>query len=603
MITTVVVHRSTRRFVEDAIGEQMVMQARIVAHLVAIAQQENSTGMTAEAINEHFKQITRFAKEYGNYDYEFWVTDSSGTVRLGSQGVEFTFTPDQPQAGTFLRLLEGHSNHTDVVVQESRRREVDPSVFKFVGVSGVDMPRIVQVGYRTDSLLADLAWKNSLLAAGIAGLLLATGILGYFILRRMLTVPLDKLVRAARAAENEEYKVGALEDLVSRGDELGRLASVFEGMVVKLATRYEELVNFMRSAVIKVRGDGVITFANTHAGELFGFTRAELVGTHLKLIFPPERHGEIQERIDSIKGQEVRVNEVRQNVTKSGKSIWVAWSNRLIKSGAGTEKELLFVGNDVTEEVRQKNELLIQHSALEAAANAITIVDRKGDIQWVNRAFTRLTGFTPEEAAGQNPRVLNSGVHPKEFYRNMWQTVLGGSVWQGTLTNKRKDGVLYQEEMTITPVRSRDGDITHFVAVKQDITERLEADQRLRDTEQFFRSVLELAPDGLMVADADGKIQLANAQCEKLFGYNREELIGQQVEMLVPADVRSGHPAKRDAFHEESGLTPDGLRARTARSAQGWQRVPGGSWFESDTGPRRAWSGAGRRVDPRHHRT
>ena len=126
VITTVVVHRSTRRFVEDAIGEQMVMQARIVSHLVAIAQQEKSTGMTPEAINEHFKQITRFAKEHGNYDYEFWVTDSSGKVRLGSQGVEFTFKPDQPQAGTFLRLLDGHSNHTDVVVQESRRREIDP---------------------------------------------------------------------------------------------------------------------------------------------------------------------------------------------------------------------------------------------------------------------------------------------------------------------------------------------------------------------------------------------------------------------------------------------------------------------------------------------
>jgi hypothetical protein len=123
--------------------------------------------MTPKAIDEHFKQIARFAKEYGNYDYEFWVTDSSGTVRLGSQGVEFTFKPDQPQAGTFLRLLDGHSNHTDVVVQESRRREVDPSVYKFVGVSGVDMSRIVQVGYRTDSLLAELAWKNSLLAAGL----------------------------------------------------------------------------------------------------------------------------------------------------------------------------------------------------------------------------------------------------------------------------------------------------------------------------------------------------------------------------------------------------------------------------------------------------
>jgi len=194
-------------------------------------------------------------------------------------------------------------------------------------------------------------------------------------------------------------------------------------------------------------------------------------------------------------------------------------------------------------------ELQTQHSALEAAANAIAIVDRKGTIQWVNQAFTRLTGFEPQEAIGQNPRVLKSGAHPPEFYKQMWQTVTNGSVWHGALTNKRKDGSLYQEEMTITPVRSQRGDITHFVAIKQDITERLQAEEHLRETEQFFRSVLELAPDGLMVADADGIIRLANARCEKLFGYTRDELIGQPVEILVPDEVRAHHPSLRQAFH------------------------------------------------------
>ncbi len=357
VITAFVVHRSTRGFVENAIGDQMVMQATIVAHLVAIAEQSKVTSMTPETINNHFKQIARFAKEHGNYDYEFWVTDSSGKVCLGSQGVEFTFRPEQPQAGAFLSLLDGHSNHTNVVVQESRRREIDPATYKYVAVSGVDMPRIVQVGYRTDSLLAQLALKNLVVAGGVAGLLLVTGALGYRILRRIVTVPLDQLVQAAKAVEAEDYKVGTLEKVRARGDELGRLASVFEDMVVRLATRYEELVNFMRSAVLKVRGDGVITFANTHASALFGFANAELVNSHLNVMFPPERRDQVQRHIDSIKSDELRVNEIRQHVTKAGKSIWVAWSNRIIKSGEGSEKELLFVGNDVTEEVRQKTEL------------------------------------------------------------------------------------------------------------------------------------------------------------------------------------------------------------------------------------------------------
>jgi len=356
-VTVAVVYWSTRRFVEDAIGDQMVVQARIVAHLVAIGEEQRAGGMPPEAINQHLKAVARFAKERENYDYEFWVTDAEGKVYIGSEGVEFTFRADQPQAGQFLRLLDGRGDHTEVVIQESRKREIDSEVYKYVGVSGVDRPRIVEVGYRTDTLLAKLAVKISMLAAGIAGLLLATGVLMYFVLRRTLTVPLEQLVSAARAVEAEEYRVGALEGVRARGGELGRLASVFEDMVVKLATRYESLVNFMRSVVVKIRGDGVITFANAHATELLGFANAELVGSPFTLIVPPEEQEEVRRRIDSLRGAEMRVNEVNQNVTKSGEKLWVAWSNRVIKSGEGSEKEVLCVGNDISEEVRHKKQL------------------------------------------------------------------------------------------------------------------------------------------------------------------------------------------------------------------------------------------------------
>jgi two-component system sensor histidine kinase/response regulator len=357
LITTIVVHLSARRFVEDAIGDQMIMQARIVAHLVAIAEQKRPAGMTPDEINRHLKEIARFAKQNKKYDYEFWITDGVGKVYLRSEDVDFTFKPDQPQAGVFLRLLEDHPDHADHIVQESRQREIDPFVYKYVGVSGVDRPRIVEVGYKTESLFADLAWKNYLLAAVVAGLLLATGVLGYFILRRMLTVPLDRLIRAAKAVEAEEYKVGTLATVRARGDELGRLASVFEDMVVRLASRYESLVNFMRSVVLKVRGDCLVSFANAYATELLGFENAELVGHHIKVIAPPERQDAVQRGIESLQAEEVRVNLISENVTKAGKRIWIAWSNRVIKSGEGKAKELLFVGNDVTEEVRHKEQL------------------------------------------------------------------------------------------------------------------------------------------------------------------------------------------------------------------------------------------------------
>jgi PAS domain S-box-containing protein len=365
--TSFVVHWSTRRFVEDAVGDQMVMEARIVAHLVAIAEQKRPEGMTTEDINRHLKAIARFAKENKKYDYEFWVTDSAGKAYLTTEAVEFTFKPDQPQAGVFLRLLDDWPDHTDFVVQESRKREIDSFVYKYVGVSGVDRSRIVEVGYKTDSLLADLALKNYLLAAGVASLLLATGVLAYFILRRMLTVPLDVLIRAAVDVEDERYKMGALQAVRARGDELGRLASVFEDMVGKLATRYESLVNFMRSIVIKVCGDRTITFANRYATELLGFTNAELVGQRIELIIPPDWHEEVLRRIESLQGQEMQVNAINENVTKSGERIWVAWSNRVIKTGEGREKELLCVGNNITEEMRRKKELESLVAELEVA--------------------------------------------------------------------------------------------------------------------------------------------------------------------------------------------------------------------------------------------
>ncbi len=130
------------------------------------------------------------------------------------------------------------------------------------------------------------------------------------------------------------------------------------------------------------------------------------------------------------------------------------------------------VMHDITEQLKSQDQMQLQSTALNAAANVIVITDKSGDIVWANDAFTRHTGYTLEEALGHNPRMLKSGLQSKEFYERLWATVTAGEVWHGELKNRRKDGTLFEEEMTITPVRSATGKITHFVAIKQDITER-----------------------------------------------------------------------------------------------------------------------------------
>ena len=114
---------------------------------------------------------------------------------------------------------------------------------------------------------------------------------------------------------------------------------------------------------------------------------------------------------------------------------------------------------------------------MNAAANAIVITDRAGLIQWVNPAFSSLTGYTASEAVGKNPRdLLKSGHHDRALYQTLWDTILSGQVWRGSMINRRKDGSLYTEDQTITPVRDAQGAISHFIAVKQDITERVQLD-------------------------------------------------------------------------------------------------------------------------------
>ncbi len=138
----------------------------------------------------------------------------------------------------------------------------------------------------------------------------------------------------------------------------------------------------------------------------------------------------------------------------------------------------------------QTKELRLRSTALEAAADAIVITDRDGIIQWVNPAFTALTGYTPEEVIGQTMRLVKSGQHDRAFYRQLWETILSGQVWRGEVVNRRKDGSLYDIENIITPVRAASGEITHFVAIERDITERKRMEGKLREANLQLQAAL-----------------------------------------------------------------------------------------------------------------
>jgi PAS domain S-box-containing protein len=147
-------------------------------------------------------------------------------------------------------------------------------------------------------------------------------------------------------------------------------------------------------------------------------------------------------------------------------------------------------------------------TALESAANSIAIADCRGNILWVNHAFTTLTGYTSPEAVGQKPHLLKSGQQSRQFYADLWAAISAGNVWQGELVNKRKDGSYYDVEMTITPVRGTNGEVENFIAIQQDVSERKRSEKILRESEARFHSLFENMPEGF-------------AFCQMLFDGNR----------------------------------------------------------------------------------
>jgi PAS domain S-box-containing protein len=176
-------------------------------------------------------------------------------------------------------------------------------------------------------------------------------------------------------------------------------------------------------------------------------------------------------------------------------------------------------------------------AALQGADAGIIITDREGTIQWINTEFSRMTGYSSEDAVGRNPRLLKAGTHPQSYFADLWRTILSGSAWHGEMLNRRKDGSLYTEEQNITPVFNERHEVTHFIGIKHDITARKRMEEELRESNERYQSLIECLGEGI-VSVAQGRVRMANPAAEIIFGVPRGELIGKELSDFVhPADI------------------------------------------------------------------
>jgi len=171
-------------------------------------------------------------------------------------------------------------------------------------------------------------------------------------------------------------------------------------------------------------------------------------------------------------------------------------------------------------------------AAVEQAADGIVITAVTGQIQYVNPAFTVMTGYTSEEAVGQYPSILKSGRQPPEVYADLWDTILAGRVWHGEVINRRKDGTLYHEEMRITPVRAANDEVISYIAIKHDVTERRAAEE----AQGFLAAIVESSNSAIIAYSPTGIILTWNRGAEVLFGHSAGEAIGKHMSLVIPPE-------------------------------------------------------------------
>ncbi|MCB8746771.1 PAS domain S-box protein [Rhodoferax sp. U2-2l] len=453
-----------------------------------------------------------------------------------------------------------------------------------------------------------------------------------------------QVVAAGRARFENRYrrKDGQVVDVlinVSTITQQGRdyLVALWEDITEKkqadLALRKLTLaVEQSPHAVVITDVQARIEFVNDAFVSQTGYSRDEVLGQNPKMLSAGKTPAEVYRQMWQALSQGEHWSGKFINRTKAGQERTESAIITPLRDAGGQICHYVAVKEDITERQRTEDELRKLYLAVEQSPESIVITNLNAEIEYVNQAFTRTTGYSREEAIGANPRLLKTGKTPPGTYPDMWATLTRGDTWSGILFNRRKDGSAYEEEAHITPVRQPDGQITHYLAIKEDVTEKRRMTQELAQYRAHLEDLvaqrtadLEAVSEALRLAGEeqvaifetatsgmalirDRVFERCNRRLCELFGWPEGSMVGQRTTVWysdAEAEAMGGDPVYEVIWHGSPHTREQQLKRRdgslfwarlTGKAVDVSDRSKGSVWVVDDISEERATAEAMRRA-------